>query len=194
MIATLNGLITEKNIDDVVIECSGVGYGVIISSGDHAKLNLGERALLHIYENIKEDAHDLYGFIDKKSKSLFSLLISVNGVGPKAAMAILNISEFNNLVQAISSGDVKFIALAKGVGPKAAQKVILDLKDKLKVFGSDTSADFDSVLSPGPLILNDEALEALTSLGYSQQDAMRMLEGIDKDLSVEERIKLALKR
>ena len=192
MIATLNGIITEKNIDDVVIECSGVGYGVIVSNQDHHKLVLGSAKLMYIYENIKEDSHDLYGFVDKKSKSLFSLLISVNGVGPKAAMAILNISEFNSLVRAIGSGDVKFIAQAKGVGPKAAQKVVLDLKDKLSLFGEDSSTDFESIMNSS-VKLNDEATQALIALGYNQGDALDMLKSIDKDLSTEERIRLALR-
>lgn len=193
MIASIRGIVLEKNIDDIIIECSGVGYGITITSQDYAKFNKGENALVYIYENIKEDAYDLYGFLDKKTKILFKLLLGVNGVGPKAAMAILNIANFNMVVSAIGSGDVKFITQAKGVGAKAAQKVVLDLKDKLSLFSLNTSANFESVINSGTLLnKNDDATEALIALGYNQIDAFRMLENIDSTLSIEERIKLAL--
>ena len=194
MIATLNGIVTEKSIDQAIIECAGVGYGILLCSNDHAKLKLNDAVRVYIYENIKEEAHDLYAFLEPKTKTLFILLLSVNGVGPKAAMAILNIANFEMVVQAIGSGDVKFITQAKGVGAKAAQKVVLDLKDKLSLFGSSSSTDFESVINSGSaLSLNDEATEALISLGYNQSDAIKMLEKVDSRLPVEERIRLALK-
>lgn len=189
MIARLRGEVIEHEDSRVIVDCGGVGYGVQICYDEQQQLQLGSKCDLYIAEQIKEDAHDLYGFSSKSRRQLFGLLISVNGVGPKAGMAILNIGSEGQVRSAIASGDTKFISAAKGVGKKVAERAVVDLKNKVGLSPSDGAVDFlsDSATS-------DEAVEALTALGYSSQDAVELLRGVDSQLSTSERIKLALKR
>ena len=189
MIARLRGEVIEHEDLRVIVDCGGVGYGVQVCYDEQQQLQLGSKCDLYIAEQIKEDAHELYGFSSKSRKQLFGLLISVNGVGPKAGMAILNIGSEGQVRSAIASGDTKFISAAKGVGKKVAERAVVDLKNKVGLQVSDGAIDFlsDSVIS-------DEAVEALISLGYSSQDAVELLRGIDNKLSTSDRIKLALKR
>lgn len=189
MIARLRGEVIEHEDARVIVDCGGVGYGVQVCYDEQQQLQLGSKCDLYIAEQIKEDAHELYGFSSKSRKQLFGLLISVNGVGPKAGMAILNIGTEGQVRSAIASGDTKFISAAKGVGKKVAERAVVDLKNKVGLQASDGAVDFlsDSVTS-------DEAVEALTALGYSSQDSVELLRGIDNKLSTSERIKLALKR
>jgi holliday junction DNA helicase RuvA len=188
MIARLRGEVLEHEDSRIIIDCGGIGYGVQVCYDEQQKLPLGSKCDLFIAEQIKEDAHELYGFSAKSRKQLFGLLISVNGVGPKAGMAILNIGSEGQVRAAIASGDTKFISAATGVGKKVAERVVVDLKNKVGLEASDGAVDFlsDSVTS-------DEAVEALTALGYSAQDAVELLRGIDSKLSTSDRIKLALK-
>ena len=139
-------------------------------------------------ERIKEDSHELYGFATKSRKMLFDLLTSVNGVGPKAAMAILNIGSEGQVRSAIASGDTKFITAAKGVGKKVAERAVVDLKNKV---GFEASADATDFLGDAPT--TDEAVEALVALGHSPQDAAQLLRGVDEKLPTGERVKHALK-
>jgi Holliday junction DNA helicase RuvA len=155
---------------------------------EQQKLPLGSKCDLYIAEQIKEDAHELYGFSAKSRRQLFGLLISVNGVGPKAGMAILNIGTEGQVRSAIASGDTKFISAAKGVGKKVAERAVVDLKNKVGLEASDGAVDFLSDANT-----TDEAVEALTALGYSSQDAVEVLRGVDGTLPVGERIKQALK-
>jgi Holliday junction DNA helicase RuvA len=155
---------------------------------EQQKLRIGEKCDLFIAEQIKEDAHELYGFSVKSRKQLFGLLISVNGVGPKAAMAILNIGNEGQVRSAIASGDTKFISAAKGVGKKVAERAVVDLKSKVGLQASNGAVDFLNDVSS-----SDEAVEALNALGYSSQDAVEALRGIDINLPSSERIKLALR-
>ena len=189
MIARLRGEIIEHEDSRVIVDCSGVGYEVQVCYDEQQQLQLGTRCDLYIAEQIKEDAHDLYGFSSKSRRQLFGLLISVNGVGPKAGMAILNIGSEGQVRSAIASGDTKFISAAKGVGKKVAERAVVDLKNKVGLEASEGAVDFlsDSVNS-------DEAVEALTALGYSAQDSVELLRGVDSTLSTSERIKQALKR
>ena len=189
MIARLRGEVIEHEDARVIVDCGGVGYGIQICYDEQQQLQLGSKCDLYIAEQIKEDAHELYGFSSKSRKQLFGLLISVNGVGPKAGMAILNIGSEGQVRSAIASGDTKFISAAKGVGKKVAERAVVDLKNKVGLIASDGAVDFlsDSVTS-------DEAVEALTALGYSSQDSVELLRGIDVKLSTSERIKQALKR
>jgi len=189
MIARLRGEIIEHEETRVIVDCGGVGYGVQVCYDEQQKLALGSKCDLYIAEQIKEDAHELFGFSAKSRRHLFGLLISVNGVGPKAGMAILNIGSEGQVRSAIASGDTKFISAAKGVGKKVAERAVVDLKNKVGLQASDDATDFLNDVSMG-----DEAVEALTALGYSPQDATELLRGIDTELSTSDRIKKALKR
>jgi Holliday junction DNA helicase RuvA len=190
MIATLKGEVTEKNNDIVVLECGGVGYGLFVTFEDFGALERGSAVRLYVYEHIRENAHDLFGFRTPETKLLFEQLLSVNGVGPKMALAILSIANAVQVKQAIATGDTKFISQAVGVGKRVAERVVVDLKDKVGLVSSDDATGFLAIPSGNP---NDEALQGLVALGYSVQDAAQALKGIDEKLSAEQRIKLALK-
>jgi Holliday junction DNA helicase RuvA len=190
MIATLYGEITEKQNDQVVIECAGVGYGLFVTFEDFGALEKGSKLKLYIYEHIRENSHDLFGFRSAETKALFELLLTVNGVGPKMALAILSIASGVQVKQAIASGDTKFISQAVGVGKRVAERVVVDLKDKVGLVASEDATGFLAIPVGN---LNDEALQGLVSLGYSVQDAAEALKGVDKKLTTEERIKQALK-
>ena len=191
MIAKLTGVAADHEGPLTVIECSGVGYGVRVLLDEQATMRLGEVVSVYIYEHIKEDAHDLYGFKTKSRKELFEKLLSVNGVGPKAALAITNLGNEGQVRAAIAGGDTKYISSAAGVGKKVAERVVVDLKNKVGLSASDDATSF---LQEASMADSDEALQALVGLGYSREDAVRVLAKIDPTLSVEDRIKLALKR
>ena len=188
MIARVRGPVIEHAQSLLVVDCGGVGYGVHVCHDEQSKRAVGADCDLYIAERIKEDAHELYGFATKSRKQLFDLLTSVNGVGPKAAMAILNIGSEGQVRSAIANGDTKFITAAKGVGRKVAERAVVDLKNKVGFEASDDATDF---LGDAPT--TDEAVEALMSLGHSAVDASQLLRGVDSALPTEERIKQALK-
>jgi Holliday junction DNA helicase RuvA len=189
MIATLNGKVTQKIGDLVVVECNGVGYGVLVAFEDFGALNAGEPAKLYVYEHIRESEHSLFGFKNLETKRLFEQLLSVNGVGPKMALAILSIASSGQVRKAIAGGDTKFIAQANGVGKRVAERVVVDLKDKVGLASDANATDFlTTQADPG-----DEALQGLVALGYSVQDAAEALKSVDKKLPAEDRIKQALK-
>ncbi len=189
MIVSLQGLITEKLGDILVLECAGVGYGLLVSLEDFSQLDSGQPAKLYVYEHIRENAHDLYGFTKLQAKTFFEQLLSVNGVGPKMALAILNVGGLGQVRQAIASGDTKYITQASGVGKRVAERIVVDLKDKVGLAASDDAVDFLTA-STDPA---DEAAQGLIALGYSPQDAAVALKNVDSDLSAEDRIKQALK-
>ncbi len=190
MIATITGKITEKYINSVVLETSGIGYEILIPIDTLTQLEIGENYKLQIYEHIRENMYDLYGFLDSQSKLLFIKLINVNGVGPKAGLNILSIGSLNKVRSAIASGDIKTIQLAPGVGKRVAERVVIDLKDKV---GLVSSIDEKSLLSSEDILMQDEAVQALVALGYDLTDAAKAVDKIDKNLDVQERIRLALK-
>jgi holliday junction DNA helicase RuvA len=188
MIARLRGEVLEHEDARIIVDCAGVGYGVQVCFDEQQRLSIGQKCDLFIAEQIKEDSHELFGFSAKSRKQLFGLLISVNGVGPKAAMAILNIGNEGQVRHAIANGDIKFISAAKGIGKKVAERVVVDLKGKVGLEASDNAIDFLADAR-----IHDEAVEALTALGHSQQDAVLLLRGIDSKLETGERVKLALR-
>lgn len=190
MIARLRGTVVTKDISNVVIDVGGIGYGVMVTTEDHGRLILDCDVILHIYEHVRETSFDLYGFIDVSTKQLFEVLINVNGVGPKMALSVMSIGSGDEVRRAIATGDTKYIQAAPGVGKRVAERIIVDLKDKVGLASSDDALSFLSI----PTTVGDEAAQALMSLGYSAQDAQTKLQGIDASLSVEQRIKLALKR
>lgn len=188
MIARLRGEIIEHEDARVIVDCSGVGYGVQVCFDEQQKLPIGSRCDLYIAEQIKEDAHELFGFSMKSRKQLFGLLIGVNGVGPKAAMSILNVGNESQVRSAIAGGDTKFISAAQGVGKKVAERVVVDLKNRVGLQASENAVDF-----LGDAAITDEAVEALVALGHNAVDASLLLRGIDTSLPTQDRIRLALK-
>lgn len=190
MIAILSGKVLEQLEDLIVLDVNGVGYGLWVPMEDWGHLTMGSEVKLYIYEHIREQAHDLYGFNSLMTKKLFEQLLSVNGVGPKMALAILSVGAVSEVRQAIAEGNVRFLQAATGVGKKVAERVIVDLKDKV---GLATDAKATTFLTAPNMNRFDEAQEALISLGYSAQAAAQALDGVDTGLSLEERVKQALR-
>jgi Holliday junction DNA helicase RuvA len=192
MIATLSGVIAEKIGNVAVLDVGGVGYGVLVTLNDLSLLETGKPAKLYIHENIKEDSHDLFGFVRLDDRRLFEQLLSVKNVGPKVAMSVLDTGTADEVRVAIAGGDVKRLQSAKGVGKRAAEQMVVELKDKVGLAGVDLSTT--GIMQGEGLLMADEAVEALVALGYSPQDAAAALHGVDASLPTEERIKTALKR
>lgn len=190
MIAILNGIVVEKLGDVVVIDVRGVGYGTLMPLEDFSKLTTGDPVRAYVYEHIRENTHDLYAFTHIDTKRLFEQLLEVNGVGPKMALNILGVGSAKNVRQAIATGDTKLIQAAAGVGKRVAERVVVDLKDKV---GLISSVDPNLLLIGDVAAQKDEAVQALVALGYSVPDALAALLSIDKSLSTEARVKLALK-
>jgi len=189
MIASLRGMV-EKMVSGVVLEVHGVGYGLQVTSEDFGTLADGKEAKLYVYEHIREQGYDLFGFSSVSSKALFEQLLGVKNVGPKVAMAVLDIGAEPVVRNAIASGDVKLLQSAKGVGKRAAEQIVVELRDKV---GGVASADAEAIVTRGGVNATDEALQALMALGYSEYDAAAVLQKIDPALTTEERIKQALK-
>lgn len=190
MIATLSGVVSEKLQEIVVLDVRGVGYGLLMPTEDFGTLKTNEPAKVYIYEHIREQSHDLFGFLTLDSKRLFEQLLEVNGVGPKMALNMLSIGSAQTVRQAIASGDVKFIQQTNGVGKKVAERVVVELKDKVGLSGVDLA--LSGLLQGEAVLIGDEAVEGLVSLGYSPHDAAKALDGIDPELPTETRIKQAL--
>ena len=180
-----------------VIDCSGVGYKLTISANTLSKLagKDGTKVKLYTYFSVREDAQELYGFFTEEEHLAFTMLISVSGVGPKAAIAILSVLTPEKLSLAISTGNAKEISKAQGVGAKTAARVVLELKDSAGKLAGDsdvTSYDsVDTVISSDSKLADVEA--ALTVLGYSRSEVAYSLRGVDKSLDAEEIIRLALR-
>lgn len=191
----LDGKVAELGQGMAVIDCNGVGYLVNTSLTTQSRLKVGERSKLYISESVREDAFELFGFATKSEKRSFDLLIGVSGVGPKAALSILSAYTAEALAMAILSGDEKALTVAPGIGKKIAQRVILELKDKL----AKESGDFELPMKSGaPVAVGDgklsDAAAALAVLGYGPAEINVALKGVDvAPLTVEEIIKAALK-
>ena len=190
MYAYIKGTLTYKNYPHVVLEAAGVGYKISTTTNTIGKLpELGETVTLYTYLNVKEDVMELYGFYTREELSVFELLISVSGVGPKVGATILSSVNPQSFVVAVATGDTKTITKAQGVGPKLAARIILELKDKINKEG--TIDIPDSASSVQSLEVNDEAVEALMVLGYSPAEAKKAVAGLTG--TVEEIIGIALK-
>ena len=187
---TLNGIVSEKLADMVVLDVHGVGYGLQVTTEDFGRLANGEPAKLYVHEHIREQAYDLFGFVLLDTKKLFEQLLGVKNVGPKVALAVLDIGTAPGVRGAIAAGDVKLLQSAKGVGKRAAEQIVVELRDKV---GLDATEAAEGIVARPGITTGDEAVEALISLGYSPQDATTALKDIDATLPTEERIKLALK-
>jgi Holliday junction DNA helicase RuvA len=182
MIATLRGQITEKLDGSLILETGGVGYELFVTATDWGATPTGKEAKFYIYEQVREDAYNLYGFSTLDARQLYAQLLSVNGVGPKLAMQILSAAGESRLRQAIASGDPALLKGITGVGPKTAQRVILDLRGKV-----DEGA---AGLAP----VTDSTYQALVALGYTPAQATQAVHQLPDSVTDEqERIKLALK-
>ncbi len=194
MLDYIGGQIAELNPTFVVVDNNGIGYMINISLTTYnevLKKSKGDIAKLYVYEAIREDAHVLFGFATKHERELFMMLISVSGVGPNTARMILSSLSPEDLEQCIASGNVGLLKSVKGIGGKTAQRILVDLKDKIKV-ASDTLLDNDSA----PNAVFDESLAALIMLGFTQQMSQKVLKKLFKEnpsITVEEAIKKALK-
>ncbi len=190
MIAYLEGIIKSTSPTAVVLDVNGVGYGLFVSTEDISKIKTDTTQKFYIYEHIREQSHDLFGFTAEGDKEFFEKLLGVNGVGPKMALNMLSIGSITELRSAIAGGDVNFIQQTPGVGKRLAERVIIDLKDKVGLASDVTASDMlDSEYGSS----KDEAVSALIALGFSDQDAKKALSKIDKSLPIEERIKKALR-
>lgn len=192
----LNGVVAEMEANLAVIDCGGVGYACATTNYTLSQLKKGERAKLYTYMNVREDAVELFGFASQSELHSFKLLLGVSGVGPKAALSILSANTPANLAMAVVMGDEKTLTAAPGIGKKIAQRIILELKDKLAKEQSSFSGDTGAML---PVAVPDdktrEAGAALAVLGYSASEVAAALKGIDMDaLPLEEIIRQALKR
>jgi Holliday junction DNA helicase RuvA len=190
MIVTLSGRVAEKIGESAVIDVGGVGYGVLMTAEDFGSLTTGSVAKVYVYEHIRENSYDLFGFTQLDTKRFFEQLLGVNGVGPKMALSVLSIGAANDVRRAIAGGDTKYIQQASGVGKRVAERIVVDLKDKVGLVGVDLSTT--GMLQSDTLLQQDEAVEALVSLGYTAQDAATALARVPAELSTEERIKRAL--
>ena len=176
-----------------VIDCGGVGYGCRVTAYTAAQLKLNQPAKLFVTESIREDAFDLYGFSSKEEQRCYELLTTVNGVGPKAAMAILAAGP-QNFTLAVMTGDEKLLTAAQGVGKKIAQRIILELKDKIG--GSSVELDFSGPAVSSPVAQGNNAAlanAALQELGYSAAEIASALKGVDPNASTEEMVRHALR-
>ncbi|MDO4781100.1 MAG: Holliday junction branch migration protein RuvA [Candidatus Saccharibacteria bacterium] len=190
MIAHVVGKVAEKFNGALVIDVGGIGYEVSVPAGDFDGPVLGDELKLYTYHHIREQAEELFGFSTLAAKKLFELLITVQGVGPKAALAILSLGDAEAVRNAIANADAAFVQKAAGVGKKTAERVVVDLSDKV---GLPTQYGRQDAPMQTELHTADEALEALMALGYSLADATRALEGVDPSLPTAQRVTEALR-
>lgn len=187
----IKGTLVQKSDNYIVVDANGVGYMIYTSLNSMQNMGeIGKKITIYTYLHVREDVMDLFGFTTIEEKNMFMHLISVSGVGPKAALSILSVTTPAKFALAVITNDVKTITKASGVGPKMAQRVILELKDKMKTdeLEIDLEDESDDILSDN----RSEAISALVVLGYSSNDAQKAVKGIDGTLSVEEIIKKAL--
>ncbi len=196
MLYNIRGKLTVSDVNFMVIECGGVGFKCFTTLNTVKNIGrIGDEVNAFTYLAVREDAMDLYGFATLDELNAFKLLISVSGIGPKAAAAILSELAPDRLAVCIASGDAKAITKAQGVGKKTAERVVLELKDKMgAIVVGDTSDVVSSVASVSESSNSAEAVEALVALGYSQSDAAVVVGSMDKSLSVDEMIRNGLKQ
>lgn len=185
MIASIAGTVRHKELNSIIIDVSGVGYKVLVPTDTALEATLSQPIFLWTHLAVRETSLELFGFLDKETLDLFSLLITISGIGPKTALGILNVASPATLRQAVASADTSYLTRVSGIGKKNAEKIVLELKDKLKVTQEDRAVDTRS---------EGDALEALVSLGYSERDARDALKKVPKEVkSASDRVKQALK-
>lgn len=190
MIAHVSGVVAEKFGGSIIIDVAGIGYEIAVPLGDFENVTLGEEVKFYTYHHVREQAEELFGFSSLAAKKLFELLITVQGVGPKAGLAILSLGSAEQVRNAIANSDSVFVTKASGVGKKTAERVVVDLADKV---GLPTYYEKTSLVQT-ELSTNDEALEALMALGYTLADATKALENVDPKLPTAKRVTEALKQ
>lgn len=190
MIAHIFGKVAEKFNGTIVVDVHGVGYEVSVAAGDFEAVSLGQDAKFYTYHHVREQAEELFGFSSLAAKKLFEMLITVQGVGPKAALAVLSLGDAEQVRNAIANSDAGFVQKAVGVGKKTAERVVVDLGDKVGL-----PTHYGRANEPVQTELNtsDEALEALMALGYTLADATKALENVDVNLPTAQRVTMALK-
>ena len=191
MIAFINGRVVEKFGSSVVVDVGGIGYEVQTAAGDYDQASPDAEVKFYTYHHVREQSEELFGFSTLAAKRLFELLITVQGIGPKAALAILSLGEAEVVRSAIASEDVRFIATASGVGKKTAEKLAVSLRDKVGAPSYVPTRDSETGATIN--FAGDEALDALMALGFTLADATTALRDVPSDKSTAERVKLALK-
>lgn len=191
MIAHIAGVASEKFNSSIIVDVHGVGYEINVALGDYGDTLLNEQVKFYTYHHIREQSQELFGFSSLAAKKLFELLITVQGVGPKAALSILSVGAAEEVRNAIANSDSMYIAKAVGVGKRIAERVVVDLADKV---GLPLRQDNSTITGVSQQTNHsDEALEALMALGYNLNDATRALEGVSTELSTAERVTQALR-
>ena len=191
MIAHVFGKVAEKFNGSLVIDVHGVGYEVNVATNDFDAVILDQEVKFYTYHHVREQSEELFGFSSLAVKKLFEMLITVQGVGPKAALAILSLGDAEQVRNAIANADSGFVQKATGVGKKTAERVVIDLSDKV---GLPTHYGRTETLLQTELNTSDDALEALMALGYTLADATKALENVDVNLPTAQRVTEALKR
>lgn len=187
MIAHIFGMVSEKLANVIIVDVMGIGFEINVTAGDYDKAILDHPIKMYTYHYIREQSQDLFGFTSLATKKLFELLITVQGIGPKAALAILSIGAVEEVRNAIANSDASYITKAAGVGKRTAERVVVDLSDKV---GLPTRIGTSQVQTA--MNVNDEAMDALVALGYSLNDASIALTDVPSDLSTTERVRRAL--
>lgn len=188
MIAHVLGVVAEKFGSSIIVDVHDVGYEVQVPAGDFNEALLGEQVKFFTYHHIREQSQELFGFSSLAAKKLFELLITVQGVGPKAALSILSVGTSEEVRNAIANSDSAYVSKASGVGKKIAERVVVDLSDKVGLAVTVAHSSGVAITPAG-----DEALEALMALGYTLNDAMTALESVPKDISTADRVRQALR-
>lgn len=185
MISSLSGTVQYKGLNNLIVDISGVGYKVLVTTETALEVAQSSSIFLWTHLVVRENSLELFGFPEKENLDIFELLITISGIGPRTALGILNVASPAMLRQAVTSGDTSYLTKVSGIGKKNAEKIVLELKDKLPVGKEDLSVDTRS---------EGDALEALVSLGYSERDAREALKRISKEIEgASERVKAALK-
>ena len=185
MIGTLRGTLRHKDLNALVVDVSGVGYKVLVTTETALDVALDSPIFLWTHLVVRETSLELFGFLDKETLDMFELLITISGIGPKSALSILNVATPSMLRQAVASEDTTYLTRVSGIGKKNAEKIVLELKDKLKMTKEDRGVNMRS---------EGDALEALVSLGYSERDVREALKRVPKETKgAGERVKAALK-
>ncbi len=185
MIARLKGVVVGRNDQLLLVDVGGVGYEVTVPQQLAEDSSLDEEILLYTYDHIRENSRELFGFSDVEAKRFFELLLKVNGVGPKMAVSLMNLGDSKQIRSAIASGNTAYISGASGVGKRLAERICVDLKDKVGVVAGQDVSDLGST--------SNDTAEALVALGYSRSQAAASLSKIDQSLSTEEQVRQALK-
>ncbi len=189
MIAHVKGIVVEKVGSSLIVDVNGVGYEVQVALPDFEQYILNQEAKLYTYHHVREQSQELFGFSTLAAKRLFELLISVQGVGPKAALATLSLGSAELVRSALAAGDSSYVQNASGIGKKTAERVVLDLQDKVGL----PAGSYKSGGATSSGMQGDDALDALMALGFNLRQASEVLDKIDADLPTEQKVRQALK-